>query len=146
MQAQDNTVHLAATCPVCGTSGYEANSPCPLHAAAPGLLAALEPFADLETLHFGVCRYWQSTRPAECDCKMGQLRQAARVAIAAAKGEVWAAKARAAIARAAAYAAAAEARDAVLEALSPGCPDPCPDGSDCPCFQAGYETPREPLR
>ena len=22
----------------------------------------------------------------------------------------------------------------------------CPDGTECPCFQAGYETPREPLR
>jgi len=21
----------------------------------------------------------------------------------------------------------------------------CPDGTDCPCFQAGYETQREPL-
>ena len=42
MQEQDSTVHLAATCPVCGSTGYEANSPCPLHAAAPVLLAALE--------------------------------------------------------------------------------------------------------
>ena len=35
-------IHLAATCTICGTTGYEANSPCPLHAAAPDLLAALE--------------------------------------------------------------------------------------------------------
>jgi len=41
-------------------------------------------------------------------------------------------KARAAIAR-------AKERDA-------GANEECPDGTDCPCFQAGYETQREPLR
>ena len=40
----------------------------------------------------------------------------------------------------------ARAACAAARAPAPGCPDPCPDGSDCPCFQAGYETPREPLR
>ena len=35
---------------------------------------------------------------------------------------------------------------AVPEALSPGCTDSCPDGSDCPCYIAGIEAPREPLR
>ena len=34
--------HLAATCPVCGTAGYEARDPCPLHEAAHDMLAALE--------------------------------------------------------------------------------------------------------
>ncbi|KKM04712.1 hypothetical protein LCGC14_1761450 [marine sediment metagenome] len=36
------SVHLPATCPVCGTTGYEARNPCPLHAAAPELLAMLK--------------------------------------------------------------------------------------------------------
>ena len=34
--------HLSATCTICGATGYEANRPCPLHAAAPELLEALE--------------------------------------------------------------------------------------------------------
>lgn len=37
--------HLSATCSTCGTTGYEANRPCPLHAAAPQLLEALEKIA-----------------------------------------------------------------------------------------------------
>lgn len=42
MEHTPKDVHLAATCPVCGTAGYEARDPCPLHAAAPALLSALE--------------------------------------------------------------------------------------------------------
>ncbi len=42
MEQTPKTPHLSATCPVCGTTGYEANQPCPLHAAAPELLKALE--------------------------------------------------------------------------------------------------------
>lgn len=41
-QSSTQEPHLAATCPICGASGYEARDPCPLHAAAPQLLAALE--------------------------------------------------------------------------------------------------------
>jgi len=41
MQADSSTTHLAATCSVCAL-GIEARDPCPLHVAAPDLLAALE--------------------------------------------------------------------------------------------------------
>jgi len=39
--------HLSATCTICGATGYEANRPCPLHAAAPALLSALEGIATM---------------------------------------------------------------------------------------------------
>ena len=75
MQEQDSTVHLAATCPVCGSTGYEANSPCPLHAAAPALLAALEGIA------LGGCCQSPGCSPDDPKCDA----MAARAAIAQAK-------------------------------------------------------------
>ena len=71
-------IHLAATCTICGTTGYEANSPCPLHAAAPDLLAALE---ELLT----PCPPLTHEVGPDGECPACPVEERARAAIAAAK-------------------------------------------------------------
>jgi hypothetical protein len=64
MEHTPKAPHLSATCTVCGTTGYEANRPCPLHAAAAKLLAAL-----VKLVAIAGCSHFPGQTP-KCDyCK-----------------------------------------------------------------------------
>ena len=79
MQADSSTTHLAATCSVCAL-GREARDPCPLHVAAPDLLAVLERMTpDYE--------HCAPDERGDIDPDRVALIARARAAIAAAKGE-----------------------------------------------------------